>query len=270
MKHVVSDALFWIRARPANSVTKRPSPRHYSYTMYADKGMARSFEERRFGGPIGELVASTQARVLANMIGRIKDRTIIDVGTGTGRAALMLALGGARVTAVDASEEMLEVARRRAVETGVKVNFQRGDAHALKFADRTFDVAVCLRVIMHAPDWRRVMSELCRVAQRLVIFDYPSATSAAMLHSLTRRAMHAAGTRAEAYRVFTQATIKRELAHSGFGVRSVHRQFALPMQLHRVIGSRRFTLFSEDVLDRAGLLRVFGSPVTVCAERLPS
>src|SRR5262245_65515239 len=72
-----------------------PSGSHYSYTIYADKEMARSFEERRFGGPIGELVASTQARVLANMVGRIKDRPILDVATGTGRAALLMARGGA-------------------------------------------------------------------------------------------------------------------------------------------------------------------------------
>lgn len=251
-------------------MSKNQPRQHYSYSLYADKDMARTFDERRFGGPIGSLVAGTQERVLANMIGRIKDRGIIDVGTGTGRAAVMLALGGARVTAVDASEEMLEVARRRAEDAVVRVNFVRGDAHALKFPNGAFDVAVCLRVLMHAPDWRKVMSELCRVAQRLVIFDYPSATSAAMLHSLTRRALHVAGARTEAYRVFTHATIKRELARSGFGIRSVHRQFTLPMQLHRAIGSRRFTLFSEDVLDRAGLLRVFGSPVTVCAERLLS
>src|SRR5262245_21195873 len=247
-----------------------PSGSHYSYTIYADKEMARSFEERRFGGPIGELVASTQARVLANMIGRIKDRTILDVGTGTGRAALMLALGGARVTAVDASEQMLEVARRRAEESGVRVNFQRGDAHALTFGDRTFDVAVCLRVLMNAPEWQQGMSELCRVAERLVIFDYPAAMSAAMLQSLTRRAVHAVGFRTEPYRVFTHRAITRELARSNYRVRSVHRQFAMPIQFHRAIGSRRFTELSEEILDRAGLLRMFGSPVTVCAERCAS
>jgi ubiquinone/menaquinone biosynthesis C-methylase UbiE len=232
--------------------------------------MARSFEERRFGGPIGELVAGTQARVLVNMIGRIKDRPIIDVGTGAGRAALLLAQGGAKVTAVDASEPMLEVARRRAIDAVVSVNFQRGDAHALSFPDRAFDVAVCLRVLMHVPDWRRCMGELCRVAERLVIFDYPSAASAAALHSITRRVMHAAGGRTEAYRVFSHGTIRRELARSGFRIRSVHRQFVLPIQFHRAIGSRRFTELTEDLLDRGGLLRLFGSPVTVCAERCAS
>jgi ubiquinone/menaquinone biosynthesis C-methylase UbiE len=232
--------------------------------------MARTFEDRRFGGPIGELVASTQARVLANMIGRIKDRSVLDVGTGTGRAALILARGGARVTAVDASEQMLEVARRRAADESVKVNFLVGDAHALKFPDRAFDVTVCLRVLMHAPDWRRCMSELCRVSQRLVIFDYPSAASAAAIESVTRRAVHAAGGRTEAYRVFTNRQIRRALNDSGFTVRSIHRQFVMPIQFHRAIGSRRFTLFSEGLLDRAGLLRLLGSPVTVCAERCAS
>jgi SAM-dependent methyltransferase len=243
---------------------------HYSYSAYADPAMARSFDDRRFGGPIGDLVAGTQARVLANMIGRIQGRTILDVGTGTGRAALMLARGGANVTAVDASEAMLEVARRRAETQRVSVRFMAGDAHALDFKDRAFDVAVSLRVLMHAPDWAQCLAELCRVAERLVIFDYPSATSGAVLDAMARRVVHAAGGRTEAYRVFTDRTIARALDRSGFRVRSVHRQFVMPIRFHKAIGSRRFTEFSEDVLDRVGLLRLFGSPVTLCAERCVS
>jgi 2-polyprenyl-3-methyl-5-hydroxy-6-metoxy-1,4-benzoquinol methylase len=240
---------------------------HYSYAMYADPAMARSFDERRFGGPIGELVASTQARVLATMIGCLQARRILDVGTGTGRAALMFARGGARVTAVDASEEMLQVARQRAAGEGVAVRLVQGDAHDLQFADRTFEVGVCLRVLMHAPDWKRCLAELCRVADGLVIFDYPSATSAAALESLARRLQQAAGGRTEAYRVLRRAAIERALRQSGFRVRSVHRQFVLPIQFHRMIGSPRFTELSEHLLERAGLLRLCGSPVTVCAER---
>jgi 2-polyprenyl-3-methyl-5-hydroxy-6-metoxy-1,4-benzoquinol methylase len=240
---------------------------HYSYTVYADPAMARSFEQRRFGGPIGDLVATTQARVLTDMVGHTTGRQILDVGTGAGRAALLLARGGAHVTAVDASDQMLDVARRRAAEEGLHVDFRRGDAHALEFTDRSFDVVVCLRVLMHAPDWRECLAELCRVANGLVIFDYPSATSAALLQAGARRVIHALGGRTEAYRVFTDATIRRALARSGFAVRSVHRQFVLPIQLHRLIGSRRFTTSSEDLLDRIGLLRLLGSPVTVCAER---
>jgi SAM-dependent methyltransferase len=248
--------------------TGQPAHDHYSYDFYADPAMARSFEERRFGGPIGQMVAAEQARVLANMIGRIQDRTVLDVGTGTGRAALLLARGAARVTAVDASEDMLAEARRRAAEELVKVNFLRGDVHHLEFKDRSFDVVVCLRVLMHTPDWRQSLSELCRVADQLVIFDYPAAMSAAAVQSIGRRALSAFGLRTEAYRVFSDRTIRGALADSGFRVRSVHRQFVMPIQLHKAIGSHGFTTRSEHLLDRLGLLRLFGSPVTVCAERL--
>ena len=240
---------------------------HYSYAAYADPAMARSFESRRFGGPIGEYVAGTQARVLANMVGRIQDRSIVDVGTGAGRAAILMARGGARVTAVDASEQMLEVARQRAAEERLTIRFVRGDAHALQFANREFDVAICLRVLMHAPDWRRCLGELCRVAERLVIFDYPAAMSAALLESVSRRIVHTLGARTEAYRVFSDRAIRQALGRSHFRVRSVHRQFVMPIQFHRAIGSRTFTIWSEDLLDRVGLLKQLGSPVTVVAER---
>lgn len=251
-------------------MSREPAHDHYSYSAYADPDMARNFDNRRFSGPIGEMIAKSQARVLANMVGRIKDREMLDVGTGTGRAALILALGGAKVTAVDASEEMLAIARQRAAEQLTTIKFQRGDAHNLDFADRSFDCVVSFRVLMHTPQWKRCVSELCRVAERLVIVDYPSATSVALFESLARRAMHAAGMKTEPYRVFTHGAIADAFGRNGFRIRSVHRQFVLPIAFHKAIGSRRFTSWSENLLDHAGLLKPFGSPVTLVAERCAS
>jgi SAM-dependent methyltransferase len=251
-------------------VNGAPAPDHYSYRHYADPANARAFDDRRFGGPIGSLVAGTQARVLANFIGRIHQRDILDVGTGTGRAALLLASGGARVTAVDASEAMLAIARRRAAADGVSIRFQIGDAHALAFPDRAFDVAVSLRLLMHTPEWARCIGELCRVAERLVVVDYPSAASFALVESLGRRAAHAVGARTEPYRVFSDRAIAEAFIRCGFRVRSMHRQFVLPIALHKIIGSRRFTLGVEGALDRVGLLKLAGSPVSIVAERCAS
>lgn len=240
---------------------------HYSYTYYANTANAQSFDARRFGGPIGDLVAQGQADVLAGMLGPVQGRRIIDVGTGTGRGAFLLASAGAAVTGVDASEQMLAIARTRAAETNVAVQFLQGDAHALTFADRSFDIAVSLRVLMHTPRWRQCIGELCRVADRGVILDYPSATSTALLQSLARKALHPLGFSSEPYRVFLDRQIAGELAAHGFRVVSLHRQFVLPIAVHKTIGSRRFTELSERWLARLGLLRVFGSPVTVYAER---
>ena len=247
----------------------RPRPRddHYSYTTYADPETARTFDEKRFGGPIGELVASMQARAITNMVGRIAERPILDVGTGTGRAALLFARGGAYVTGVDASEEMLAVARRRAEIEGLSLTLIRGDAHELDFPDRSFDVAISLRVLMHTPHWRRCIAELCRVSERLVIIDYPSARSLARLESIWRRTVHRAGGATEPYQVFSPTAIADALDRSGFTIRSVHRQFVLPIAFHKMIRSQGFTLAVEGFLDRIRLRERFGSPVTLVAER---
>jgi ubiquinone/menaquinone biosynthesis C-methylase UbiE len=247
-----------------------PRPDHYSYSTYADPETARTFDARRFGGPIGELVADAQARVVASFIGPVRDRPVLDVGTGTGRAALLLAHSGATVTAVDASREMLAIARQRAAEQGAAIHFAVGDVHALDFPDASFDAAVSLRVIMHTPEWQRSVGELCRVAARLVIVDYPSARSFAAIESMFRRLMHTIGLRTEPYRVFTDRAVADSFRRHGFRVRSWHRQFVLPIAFHKALGSPRFTLAIEALLDRAGLCRLFGSPVTIVAERCAS
>jgi ubiquinone/menaquinone biosynthesis C-methylase UbiE len=208
--------------------------------------------------PIEELVAATQARVLANFVGRIQKRRVLDVGTGTGRAALVLAHGGAIVTAVDPSPEMLAAARVRAAAESVHITFRAGDAHALDFRDRAFDVAVALRLLNELHDWRQGIAELCRVAGQLVIVDYPSSRARVLL----RGSGNGAAARP------TDRSVAEALATAGFRVRSVHRQFVLPRALHDLVGSRRFTQLAERLLERVGTTKVIGSPVTLVAERI--
>ena len=251
------------RVTPARS----PRPDHYSYSVYADPAMAEAFDAMRFSGPIGRLVAETQERVIASFLTPVRGRTVLDVGTGTGRAAIALAARGARATGVDASAEMLVVARRRAQEAGVEVTFDTGDAHGLGFPDRSFDSVICLRVLMHTPDWRQSLAELCRVAEHHVVFDYPALWSAAALQSLARRFAAALGIRGEAYRVFSDRVVRKALAAHGFRVSNVHRQFALPIALHKRVNSAALTARIEGVLARAGFTRLVGSPVTIVAER---
>jgi 2-polyprenyl-3-methyl-5-hydroxy-6-metoxy-1,4-benzoquinol methylase len=243
---------------------------HYSYSVYADPAMAEAFDAMRFSGPIGRLVAETQERVIASFLAPVSGRTVLDVGTGTGRAAIALAARGARVTGVDASEEMLTVARRRAREAGVEIEFATGDAHRLGFPDRSFDTVVCLRVLMHTPDWHQSLAELCRVAKHHVVFDYPALVSAAALQSASRRLAASLGARVESYRVFTERSLQKGLSANGFRIADAHRQFALPIALHKRFNSAAMTARVEGVLARAGLTRLVGSPVTVVAERCAS
>ena len=105
-----------------------PRTDHYSYSAYADPAMAERFERVRFGGAIGRMIADEQEQVIAGFLEPLAGRSVLDVGTGTGRAAIALARRGASVTGVDASAEMLSGAHRPAEGAGVRGSLARGAA----------------------------------------------------------------------------------------------------------------------------------------------
>ena len=100
-------------SRDAPGRARRRPPDHYSYTVYADPAMADQFDRARFSGPIGELLAATQARVLRDYAGRWRRRTRARRRHRHGPRRRWCSPRPARdVTAVDASDEMLRVAER--------------------------------------------------------------------------------------------------------------------------------------------------------------
>jgi SAM-dependent methyltransferase len=104
------------------------------------------------------------AEVLVERVGVLTGERLLDVATGTGNVAIPAALRGAGVTGLDLTPELLDVARRRATEAGVEVQFIEGDAEELPFEDGSFDrVTSCFGVIF-APRHERAAAELQRVA----------------------------------------------------------------------------------------------------------
>lgn len=67
---------------------------------------------------------------------------VLDVGTGPGFFAIILAEQGYRVTAIDYTAAMLVQAKKNAGALAEKIAFQRMDAQALSFRDNQFDVVV--------------------------------------------------------------------------------------------------------------------------------
>jgi hypothetical protein len=106
------------------------------------------------------------------------------------------------------------------------------------------------------------------VAKDRVVVDYPSSRSPALLQSVWRRARYAAGgSAAQPYRVFFDRQLSAAFEKNGFRIRATQRHFALPIGFYKLFGSRRVAELSEGALRRVGLTRMFGSPVTVLAER---
>jgi hypothetical protein len=85
-----------------------------------------------------------------------------------------------------------------------------------------------------------------------------------------RRATLSLGRNVEAYRVFRHSDIARELERHGFRITAVHKQFVLPIALHKAAGSTAVTRGIEGMLAGVGMLRLAGSPVTISAKRCAS
>jgi SAM-dependent methyltransferase len=95
-------------------------------------------------------------------LGLVVGQDVLDFGCGHGMAAVVLARGGARVTAFDLSAGYVREAARRARANGVSITFLRADGERLPFAAGSFD-AVWGAAILHHLDGERVAAELHRV-----------------------------------------------------------------------------------------------------------
>ncbi len=125
---------------------------------YADGAYLEHWESPH---PPQELVAMVAAEVVPARA------TVLDVGCGAGGEAIFLAGLGFRAVGIDTSAKALEIARARAVEVGVEVDFRLADATDLPLADGSIDFAHdrgCFHVIDR--DRRRAYArELHRVLQ---------------------------------------------------------------------------------------------------------
>jgi SAM-dependent methyltransferase len=88
---------------------------------------------------------------------------VLDVACGTGNASLPAARAGARVTGLDFAPGLLEIARERAADAMVEIEFLEGDVQELPFDDASFDRVVSTFGHMFAPDHPRTAAEMKRV-----------------------------------------------------------------------------------------------------------
>jgi len=91
----------------------------------------------------------------------------VDLATGTGDIAFRLAEAGARVTGVDVTQRMIELARQKSVARNGRQHpapvFLVGDMSGLPFADESFDVATAGYGLRNVPDLPAAIDEIYRV-----------------------------------------------------------------------------------------------------------
>jgi hypothetical protein len=128
---------------------------------------------------------------------------------------------------------------------------------------------VCYRLLAHSIDWRRLLAELCRLAARCVVIDYPSRRSLNFIaDALFSAKLRLEGGSTRRYLLFTPGEIRAALEQNGFRVTSHTPQFFLPMVLHRAAGSTLFSRVVEAPARLIGMTRWLGSPVIARADRM--
>jgi ubiquinone/menaquinone biosynthesis C-methylase UbiE len=115
-------------------------------------------------------ISRSIADAIEHAVERLAPRTgerILDLATGTGWASRIIAerFPGARVTASDIAEQMLEYARATASTRGLEIDYRHADAERLPFGDASFDGVVSTFGVMFVGKPEAAAAELARVVK---------------------------------------------------------------------------------------------------------
>jgi len=152
--------------------------------------------------------------------------------------------------------------------TGGRCRFEVANLIALPYEARSFDAVLSVRLLPHVAGWRELLREICRVAARCAVVDYPSSRSV----NAFAEGLFAAKKRVEGntrpFTLFTPEGIRAAFLAEGFRIAASRPQFLWPMVLHRLLGLAAVSRALEAPGRVSGLLRFFGSPVIVRADRI--
>ncbi len=113
-------------------------------------------------------------KLISAQVGKLDGLQVLDCGCGPAFFTIILAMAGCQVTGIDASDGMLEKARRNLREQGRDARLMKMDCHELAFSDDSFDLVLSRNLTHTLLDHVRVYSQWFRVLKpggTLLVFD---------------------------------------------------------------------------------------------------
>jgi len=188
------------------------------------------------------------------------DAVVLDAGGGTGRWAVRIAEKGCKVVLVDASEEMLRLAAKRAKQSGLvdRITLKKEDLRRTNYREGTFDLAFCEHTLFLFKEPDLPLKELYRVlkkeahvvisAQNLYaqclasLSDNPDAANVTDVLDLLKCKRYAtmANEGKVAIYTWTPDEFKQMLERNGFHVEKIiGKSIAMPLRISKDVFMKR-------------------------------
>ncbi|RZD45448.1 MAG: hypothetical protein CXT78_05270 [Thaumarchaeota archaeon] len=109
--------------------------------------------------------------------GDIKDKTIIDIGCGSGRLCYLLAKENAsKVVGVDYSQQMIDIAKEfvKKKDLEEKIQFECVDFFVKYETKEKFDISIALGVFDYLQNPEKFLDKIKRVTKEKIIVSYPA------------------------------------------------------------------------------------------------
>ena len=105
------------------------------------------------------------------LLGNIKDKKILEIGCGGAQCSIVFAKKGAKVTAIDISEEQLKFAKSLAEKNKVSIEFYQGDAKNLgQIKSSSHDIVFSAFTFQFIDDLPKCFNEAKRVLKKKGLF----------------------------------------------------------------------------------------------------
>ena len=147
----------------------------------------------------------------------VKDKTVLEVATGTGLIAKHIVKAAAHIEATDASVEMIAEAKRD--NQSAKLHFSVQDMFRLPYADKSFDVVIVSNALHIVPQPEKALQEIKRVLKDDGVLIAPTFTHAGNSFSGKVRAFFMKLAGFPLHSRWTSAEYLRFLSRNGWAVR---------------------------------------------------
>jgi 2-polyprenyl-3-methyl-5-hydroxy-6-metoxy-1,4-benzoquinol methylase len=231
----------------------------------------------RFSGLVGAWMLDVQWHAINKLIALTvpPPGPVLDIGGGHGQLAMRLAKAGYDVTVLVSNFSAWENLRQEinGLESEAdklaseRLTIVEGLIHRPSelFSPDSYPLVLAVRILSHLEQWETFLKEMCLVARKQVVFDYPSNMSINLLKEMLFTMKKRVEGNTRSFLVFDDNEIEKAIKSSNYTIAKKYRQFFLPMALHRFIQVSEVSKTLEKIAHSVGITPLFGSPVVLSA-----